>query len=333
MNDIQFSNANVRIRTYENKLLQQSTYDRLISLSEPEEIYGVLQDTVYADFIAESDEVHDFEQILLAEKKRTYENVYALTPIRSLVDLAALKYDYQNLKLLIKENYTQSDFSAFLQPIGSVELSVLKQLVRLRRSDRVDPLMEQCIEEVFQYIEDYREVQAIDIIFDNYYWDHLVRISQSENDERMEEAVKRQIDVFNISTTLRSYLMGQPTGFMSAVLQEGGTLSIQRLLTEIGHSLEDFFAYLEQTSYRSLLEGVYSEIKEKKTLTQLNIRQDNFMMERLKEEKITPFGPQAIVGFLFAKEIELKNLRMILIGKINKIPDEILQSRVRESYV
>ena len=46
-----------------------------------------------------------------------------------------------------------------------------------------------------------------------------------------------------------------------------------------------------------------------------------------------PFGPSAMLGYLYAKESEIKNLRLIFIGKINKIPVEILRSRVRETYV
>ena len=55
-------------------------------------------------------------------------------------------------------------------------------------------------------------------------------------------------------------------------------------------------------------------------------------MGKLKEQKIVPFGPAAMIGYLYAKEIESKNLRIILIGKINKVPEEILRSRVRDTY-
>ena len=61
-----------------------------------EEVYALLRETVYGDFINEEDRVHDFEQVLTAELKRVYENLYQLTPDRSVVDYFALRYDYQN---------------------------------------------------------------------------------------------------------------------------------------------------------------------------------------------------------------------------------------------
>lgn len=68
MDDIQFSTANVRIRTYESRLLSQNTFDRMLNVSEPEEIYPILQETPYGDFIEDDDEVRDFEKVLIAEK-------------------------------------------------------------------------------------------------------------------------------------------------------------------------------------------------------------------------------------------------------------------------
>ncbi|GAA3014922.1 V-type ATP synthase subunit C [Tetragenococcus solitarius] len=333
MNDIQFSTANVRIRTYESRLLTQNTFDRMLAASEPEEVYAILQETPYGDFIEDDDEVRNFESVLIAEKKRTFDLVYNVTPVKSIVDLMALQYDYQNLKILVKQAYTQEDFSDFLVPMGTLPLSVLKNLVNVRKSDQVDPIMNQCIQAVYQYMEDYEEIQAVDIIFDNYYWDQMVKISQSVNNSNIERLVKRNIDVFNISTTLRSYLMGQKKGFVSAVLQKDGTLDTKQMVDKISNSLESFMEYMAQTPYQHLVEDSYDEITQKKTLTTLDLNKDNFLMQRLKEEKMVPFGPQAIMGYLFAKETEIKNLRMILVGKINKVPEEILQSRVRESYV
>ncbi len=68
MDDIQFSSANVRIRTYESRLLTKNTFDRMMAAKEAEDSYSILQETTYGDFIEDEDEVRDFEQVLIAEK-------------------------------------------------------------------------------------------------------------------------------------------------------------------------------------------------------------------------------------------------------------------------
>jgi V/A-type H+-transporting ATPase subunit C len=332
MEDIKYNTLNTRIRTYEADLISRSRYERMLSANSAEEVYTLLQETVYGDFIHEDNRVHDFEQVLTAELKRVYDNLYQLTPDRSVVDYFALRYDYQNLKVLVKAKFMSQDFSDFLIPIGTLPLSELKDLVNTRKSEHASQPMIACIDEVFSYIENYHEIQSIDIIFDNHFWQHLWMIGKRYDDAFLQNIIQRQVDIFNISTTLRSYAMNRHRGFISAVLADNGTLPAKDLLEAITTSLEAFVQYLQNTPYKNLINHSYEELVEKKTLNTFDIRKDNFLMAKLKEQKIVPFGPSAMIGYLYAKEIESKNLRIILIGKINKVPEEILRSRVRDTY-
>ena len=38
-------------------------------------------------------------------------------------------------------------------------------------------------------------------------------------------------------------------------------------------------------------------------------------------------------GYLWAKEIEVKNIRLILVGKINRLPAGAIRERIRDVYV
>lgn len=332
MEDIKYNTLNTRIRTYEAELISRSRYERMLSANSAEEVYALLRETVYGDFINEEDRVHDFEQVLTAELKRVYENLYQLTPDRSVVDYFALRYDYQNLKVLVKAKFMKQDFSEFLVPIGTMPLNELKDLVNTRKSAHAEQPMIACIDEVFSYIENYHEIQSVDIIFDNHFWEHLWSIGKRYDDPFLQGIIQRQVDIFNISTALRSYAMKRHRGFISAVLADNGTLPAKELLEAITTSLEVFVQYLQNTPYKHLINHSYEELLEKKTLNTFDLRKDNFLMGKLKEQKIVSFGPAAMIGYLYAKEIESKNLRIILIGKINKVPEEILRSRVRDTY-
>ena len=333
MKDIQYSSANVRIRTYEGRLLDRAFFERLLSVERARDLYPILLETTYGDFIEESTSKHDFEKVLLLEQKRTFEQVYELAPVRGVVDIFSLKYDYHNLKVLVKSWYTKEDLSELIVPFGAFDLNTLKELVQTRAHKGVPQILIDCLEEVFSYIEDYEEVQGIDIIFDNYYWRHFLEVAEQSKDPSFIELSQRWIDMFNLSTILRSYLMGRKKGFMHAVMADGGTIPAAELVEQIHQSLDSLAAYLENTPYRRVGQLLIEEMKENQTLNHFDLLKDNFIMNYNKEKKIIPFGPSAILGYLYAKEIEIKNLRMIFIGKINKIPEEKLRSRVRDSYV
>ncbi|MDK2799758.1 MAG: V/A-type H+/Na+-transporting ATPase subunit [Clostridiales bacterium] len=45
------------------------------------------------------------------------------------------------------------------------------------------------------------------------------------------------------------------------------------------------------------------------------------------------FGIEPLVAYLMAKENEIKIVRIIMVGKINNISNEIIRERLREAYV
>lgn len=332
MKDIQYNSANVRIRTYESQLLDQAFFDRLLNVEQASELYNILQETPYGDFIDESLTKHDFEKVLMAEQKRTFDLAYEITPLKAVVDIFTLRYDYQNLKVLVKNAYLQEDLEAYVVPLGSIDLAVLKEFVQVRHHALVPQIMVDCLTEVYAYIEDYKEIQGIDIIFDSYYWQHFLEVTQATNQSEFIELSQRLVDVYNLSVVLRSYLMGRKKGFMSAVLVEGGLLTKETLLAYLETSFEALLDYLVETDYGPLIMSTIDELQEHKTINQFDLLKDNFLMRYFKERKVIPFGPIPLLGYLNAKESEIKNLRMIFVGKINRIPTEKLRSRVRETY-
>ncbi len=67
MKDIKYNAANTRIRTYESHLLSDHDFEQLLQVPDAKDIYTRLKETDYGDFIDEDSDVHDFEQVLLAE--------------------------------------------------------------------------------------------------------------------------------------------------------------------------------------------------------------------------------------------------------------------------
>ncbi len=60
---------------------------------------------------------------------------------------------------------------------------------------------------------------------------------------------------------------------------------------------------------------------------------DDLLLEMIKSAKYLSFGIEPVLGFLIAKELEIKNLRQILIGKLRHVPSELIQKSVRKTYV
>jgi V/A-type H+-transporting ATPase subunit C len=51
---------------------------------------------------------------------------------------------------------------------------------------------------------------------------------------------------------------------------------------------------------------------------------DNYIMAYVRKALFTAFGLEPLIGYLIAKENEIKNLRIIMVGKINGISNDII---------
>ena len=59
----------------------------------------------------------------------------------------------------------------------------------------------------------------------------------------------------------------------------------------------------------------------------------NFIINFTKVGKLITFGIEPLVGFMVAKENDIKNIRIILSGKLNKLLPSTIKESVRDTYV
>lgn len=60
---------------------------------------------------------------------------------------------------------------------------------------------------------------------------------------------------------------------------------------------------------------------------------DDFLIRYIKEAKYFHFGIEPLISYILAKENEIKNLRIILIGKMNGFDRDYIRRALRRSYV
>ena len=60
---------------------------------------------------------------------------------------------------------------------------------------------------------------------------------------------------------------------------------------------------------------------------------DNLKLRYVKKMKNNCFGFEPILAFLIGKEFEIQTVRIILAGKENSVPSEIIRERLRDMYV
>ncbi len=331
MKSTEFASIVSLIRVWESKLLGRIQYDRLIESGNLEDALKLLQETPYGSFLTG----RDFETALNKAAVNMYEDIHKATPYKDLVDFMRVKYDYHNIKALIKGKILEKDFSNMLIHIGNVDALELQAAVNSgelkaldkTKDDKADASgrhMIKAIEAAFADYEATKDPQRIDIILDKYMFEHMRQITASINNEFINKYVSTLIDLTNIKTLLRVKKLNKEVAFFRELIIDGGKLDRDTLISLFSESLEGISHRLNSGEYGGNLKDGIEGLEK-------NI--DNYLMEYMKKAKFINLGPEPLVVYMFAREAEIRNIRIILVGKLNKVSDTLIRERLRDSYV
>jgi V/A-type H+/Na+-transporting ATPase subunit C len=332
MDRMDFTHAVARLRVIEKRLLDKVKIERLLECETPEEVLKVLQETQYGERISNARDIHSYEDVLRGELKDLYNTMYKLTPEKSVIDIMALKYDYHNIKVLEKEKSGDKDLSNLLIPIGTIPVDTLRTIILSGEFKALNPLMREAVNEVEVDFTANKDPQNIDIILDKYMFKDMLQRALATEIEFIIEYVKVYIDITNIKTMLRVKKQNKDSRFLEEVLIEGGTVEKKTFIYGINESLENFINSVSKSPYTKALTSILESYNSTGNFSTLEVIFDNYIINKAKSAKIINFGPEPLIAFIIAKENEIKIVRIIMVGKINKVPSEVIKERLRELY-
>jgi V/A-type H+/Na+-transporting ATPase subunit C len=332
MDRMDFTHAVARLRVIEKRLLDKVKIERLLECETPEEVLKVLQETQYGERISNAKDIHSYETMLREELRDLYSTMYKLTPEKSIVDIMSLKYDYHNIKVLEKGKSADKDLSNLLIPIGTIPVDTIKTVILSGEFKALNPLMREAVEAVETNFAVNRDPQSIDIILDKYMYKDMLQRALSTEIDFIIEYVKVSIDITNIKTMLRVKKQNKDSKFLEDILIEGGTIDISTFVYGLNESLENFINSVSRSPYTKALTSILEEYNSTGNFSSLEVIFDNYIINKARSAKMVNFGPEPLVAFILAKENEIKIVRIIMVGKLNKVPTDVIKERLREIY-
>ena len=174
--DTSYAYAVGRIQAIENRMLDQNKLDLLIGSRSAEEALRMLQDAGYA----EGEDVSGYEVLLSRELARAYAILKELAPDREVIDVFLLKNDYHNLKVLIKQEFSNNqalDYDNLLVENGTIGVDEIALFYVNREFDRLSPFMKEACEACIEMMQTTADPQMIDIILDKAMYREMLAIA------------------------------------------------------------------------------------------------------------------------------------------------------------
>lgn len=111
----------------------------------------------------------------------------------------------------------------------------------------------------------------------------------------------------------------------------GGRIKLFQLIKMHLEKEEGVIRYLKSRLKKSEI-AIFKDYFEKRELWQFERAFDNLLIAFLKKSRMVTAGPSVVVAYILAKEIAFRNIRIIMMAKLNEISPSIIKERVRNVY-
>lgn len=317
--------ASISIRVYEKDLLTKVDFDSLVDSPTLHKALMSLQDTVYKDSIQALKRDEDYESILSKELKRVYDRVEEVSPDKSIINYLKETYVFHNLKLLVKEIIQDENYKSIYSNLVDMNTLEYKEDIK---NNVIDNDYVRYARIALDEYEKTKNPQVIDIVLDNFYFQKLLSYEQLDF---LNEFTKEKIDLINIKTLFRAMKRGVKVEDLLYSLIEGGNIPVKDFTEVLFQKPE---AAVDAFSRYNVIKYVKKALENRDDyILDLEKAIDDHQMDMIKKSKTITYGPELIFGYILAKETEIKNLRIILVAKLNSLEKGFIRERLRESYV
>lgn len=323
-----FIQSSVRIRHAEKKLLTKQQLQRLADAKNLEDAIKLLNETSYSSELSKLDRPENYEQVLSEVLNKTYKEAMEISPEKSLVEILSCKYDYHNLKVLVKENILKEKFDSMYCMLDGNEIEAFRELA-LKNDEGLSKDFKECLD----FFETTKDPQDIDIFIDKKYFEKVLSLAEEFKLEMITEYFKAMIDFINLRTFIRCRKQNQVKETLEKVLIKGGDIETDKILDMFYEDIEVLPIKLKAYKIGRVLSKIVEEYKNTNSLNSFEKSMDDYLVEIVRKAKSIHYGAEVIFSFLFAKELEIKNLRLILVGKVNGLSADFIKERLREVYV
>ncbi len=318
----QYTYQVARIRAKENSLLTRQDLEQVLSAKTEKEAALILADKGFDG----NGTYESAENLLTEETKKTKKLIKELLGDTSVFDVFLYPDDFHNLKAAVK-SVTEGEIEGIFASGGSIDADIIKEAVKERKFSLLPEVMQSAASEALDVLLKTGDGQIADVIIDKAALCAIKKASEDSGNDFVKKYAELTVALTDIKIALRGALMKKSTGFIKSALSMCETLDVSALSEAAGKGSEELFAYLSSTPYGGAKEAFEVSFSEFEKWC------DNMIMTEIRKQKSNPFTIAPVAAYYLARETEIKAVRIVLSGVINKFDENLIKERLRDLYV
>jgi len=329
-NDVSIAYGVGKIRALENRMIQRSAFEQM-SETSLDNVFKSITEYGYSENLDESIEMNKKENYYLitgmlnrVERYRPLSNVYLL------------KEDCMNLKNYLKSKLLGDSrlyYRLKFNPCGKLNEKQISEVVDNKKYNIIDPEHTDIIEKYLTPALEEESSSMIEHLIDRMYIALVFKIIEESMIDYLKFYFQEYVDLINIENLIRFKILNKNFEMFLKFYFEQGSLKLKDLNELYNGKIEDIPSKFKiRGFYNVLAEGIEYWLKNG-SLSLFEKKKDDYLINLAKLTKVLSFGVEPLFGYLFGKEIEYKNLRIIINSKRIKLKPQTIKEKLRESYV
>ena len=311
-----------RVRALERKLLTAPRIEQLLTAGDVAACSQLLSELGY-------EPIHDETSLqvsLKQQREAVFSDIARFMPEPELLDVFRLKYDYHNIKTLLKDR----SGGRLLMDAGCISAADMeRQYAESGNWQFLPKEMADAAKEAGDVLAETGNPQRSDFILDRAYFAQLRSLAQESRCAYLQEYIRAMIDAANLRSLVRTERLHADPGFLRQVLFDGGSVSVDTIATHAGNGPA---ALYRATPFRAAAEAGEEAVKGG-SLTAFERACDNAVLLAAGKARSIPFGVEVVLGYLAAKESEWTAVRIIMSGRMAGMTADAIRERLRDQYV
>jgi len=327
MKDSDFLFLTSMLRAREVGMISGDKIDRMLDAPGFDGAAKLLMDSGYPDMSEMS--LDQIDRVLEERRFEMFSEIHNFRYAQDVLDLFRLKYDYHNVKVLVKSSGANVDAAYLLSSAGRIGTKTLSEAFITEQHADLPPNVAAAMSSAMGILSRTGNPQLADIEVDKAYFNELTSLAEWLKEEFITGYIKLMIDSANIRIIVRSARTGRGKDFLLGVLIPGGSVNIEQIASSYEESGQLPFAgdALEQAV------RLGGDAMKGGAQTLFELACDNAVLQYVTNTTFISFGPAPVISFLAKFEWEITVVRMILTGKYTDISPDVIRERLRECHV
>jgi|SRR3989338_3169362 len=326
-------------------LFKKEDYHKMLKMSFSE-IAKFMQDSHYKKEINALATEHSGADLLeLALNKNLAESFKKLIRISSyeiglLVKEYAKRKDIEDIKLVLRGKFTSANEKDILKSITAAGTLSYDFLASLLKKESIEEILKSnkivnfsLLKDGLKEFNEKKSLAGIENALDKYYYSHLIEFSKvlPKEGDLFRSFLLKEVDILNNLTLLRlKKAKFSKEAIQPFIIPYGDKAKDLKIIRLAGiNSIDELLAALEKTEYKDVIAKGIEEFKKSGSLIMIETE----IYKHLLNQSILllhqhPLSVDVILGYMFAKDIEVRNLRIIIKGKQLGLNEEFIESQL-----